>query len=248
MKKLAVFLLSFALAPALSGSGLPDPAPFDAVLTAGARNGGFDYRGATGQEKKRLAAYLANLGDARPAEMSADGKKAFYINAYNAMAISIVLDRYPIQSIRDVEGAFGKIDRKIGGEILSLDAIENKLRALGDPRIHFAIVCASKSCPPLAARAYTEESVSAALDRQARLFVNDPKRNAIDRAKDTIALSKIFDWNRKEFERESGSVTKSVARFVEDRETAAWLASTSRKPGFLEYDWSLNQTESPRAP
>jgi hypothetical protein len=248
VKKLAVLVLRFALAPALSGSGLPDPAPFDAVLSAGARNGGFDYRGATGQDKKRLAAYLANLGDAKPAEMSADEKKSFYINAYNAMAISIVLDRYPIRSIRDVEGAFQKIARKIGGEMLSLDTIENKLRALGDPRIHFAIVCASRSCPPLAGRAYAAESVSAALDRQARLFVNDPKRNAIDRTKGTIALSKIFDWNRKEFERDSGTLTKFVARYVEDRETAAWLASTSQAPKFLEYDWALNQTESPRTP
>jgi len=248
MKKLAILVLCFVSAPAPSGAGLPDPAPFDAVLSAGAANGGFDYRGATGQEKKRLAAYLANLGDARPAEMSTGEKKAFYINAYNAMAISIVLDRYPIRSIRDMEGAFQRIHRKIGGEGLSLDAIENRLRALGDPRIHFAIVCASESCPPLAARAYTAESVSATLDRQARLFVNDRKRNAIDRAKGTIGLSRIFDWNRKEFEREAGSVTKYVARYVEDRETASWLASTSETPSFLEYDWALNQTESPRTP
>jgi hypothetical protein len=248
VKKLAILVLCFAPVPALSGSGLPDPAPFDAVLAAGARSGGFDYRGVTGQEKKRLAAYLANLGDARPAGMNADEKKAFYINAYNAMAISIVLDRYPIRSIRDVDGAFEKINRKIGGEVLSLDAIENRLRALGDPRIHFAIVCVSESCPPLASRAYTAASVAAALDRQGRAFINDPKRNAIDRAKRTIALSKIFDWNRKEFERDAESVTKYVARYVEDRETAAWLASTSQAPKFLDYDWSLNQTESLRAP
>jgi len=247
VKRLAILLLCFAPV-ALSGSGLPDPAPFDAVLASGARNGGFDYRGVTGQEKKRLAAYLANLGDAKSTAMNADEKKAFYINAYNAMAISIVLDRYPIRSIRDVDGSFDKIKRKIAGEVLSLDAIENRLRALGDPRIHFAIVCASESCPPLAPRAYTAESIATALDRQGRAFVNDPKHNAIDRAKETIALSRIFDWNRKEFERDAGSLTKYVARFVEDRETATWLASTSQAPKFLDYDWSLNQTESPRAP
>jgi hypothetical protein len=248
VKKLAILVLCFAPVPALCGSGLPDPAPFDAVLAAGARNGGFDYRGVTGQEKKRLAAYLANLGDARTAAMTADEKKAFYINAYNTMAISIVLDRYPIRSIRDVDGAFHKIKRKIGGELLSLDAIENRLRALGDPRIHFAIVCVSESCPPLAARAYKAESIGAALDHQGRVFVNDPERNAIDPAKETIALSRIFDWNRKEFERDAGSVKKYVARYVQDRETAAWLASTSQPPTFLDYDWSLNQTKSPRAP
>ncbi len=227
--------------PPVRPAGLPDPAPFDAVLAARARSGGFDYRGATGQDKKRLAAYLANLGDAKPAEMTADEKKAFYINAYNAMAISIVLDRYPIRSIRDIDGAFKRVERRIGGEELSLDDLENRLRDSKDARIHFAIVCVSESCPPLAASAYTAASVSAALDRQGRAFVNDPKKNVIDRSKGKIALSKIFDWNRKEFERDAGSVARYVARYVNDRETASWLASTVEKPGFLEYDWALNQ-------
>jgi len=233
--------LAFSLAASAPAAGLPDPAPFDAVLSERARNGGFDYRGATGQDKKRLAAYLANLGDARSAAMTADEKKAFYINAYNAMAIGIVLDRYPIKSIMDVDGAFKTIRRKIGGETLSLDEIENKLRESNDARFHFAIVCVSESCPPLAPRAYTAENVSAALERQGRAFVNDPKRNVIDRKKGKIALSKIFDWNRKEFERGAGSVSKYVARYVANRETAAWLASGAQKPEFLEYDWALNQ-------
>jgi hypothetical protein len=230
------------LAAAVAGaSSLPDPAPFDAVLSARARNGGFDYRGATGQDRKRLAAYLANLGDARPGQMTADEKKAFYINAYNAMAIGIVLERYPIKSIRDVDGAFRKIRRKIGGETLSLDDIENRLRETSDARIHFGIVCVSESCPPLAPRAYTAEGVSAALEGQGRAFVNDPKRNAIDRSKGRIALSKIFGWNHREFERDAGSLTKYVSRYVADKETAAYLASTSQAPEFLEYDWALNQ-------
>jgi hypothetical protein len=236
--------LALALAAGLAGpapAALPDPAPFDAVLAARARDGGFDYRGATGQDRKRLAAYLANLGDARPSAMSAEEKKAFYVNAYNAMAIGIVLDRYPIKSIMDVDGAFRKIERKIGGRTLSLDEIENELRSFGDPRFHFAIVCVSESCPPLAPRAYTAATISAAFESQGRAFVNDPRRNAIDRAKGRASLSKIFDWNRKEFERAAGSVSKYVARYVADRETAAWLASEARKPDYLEYDWALNQ-------
>lgn len=235
----AVLLLAASLSP--QPEGIPDPAPFDAVLAARARDGGFDYRGATGQDRKRLVAYLANLGNARPAHMSADEKKAFYVNAYNAMAIGIVLDHYPIRSIRDVDGAFTKIRRRIGGEDLSLDDVENRLRELKDPRFHFAIVCVSESCPPLAARAYTAANISVELDRQGRAFVNDPKKNAIDRARGRIALSKIFDWNRAEFEREAGSVGRFVARYVDDRETAAWLATAARPPQFLEYDWRLNQ-------
>lgn len=241
MKTVVGAIVILAAATASLASGVPDNAPFDAVLAARARNGGFDYRGATGQDRKRLAAYLSNLADARPSEMTADEKKAFYINAYNAMAISIALERYPIRSIRDVNGAFRKIERKIGGEALTLDAIENRLRALSDARIHFAIVCVSESCPPLAPRAYTAAGISAELDRQARAFVNDPKKNVIDRKAGRVALSKIFDWNAKEFVRDGGSVAKYVSKYVSDRETAAWLAAGSPAPDFLEYDWALNQ-------
>ena len=114
-------------------------------------------------------------------------------------------------------------------------------KALADARIHFAIVCASESCPPLASHAYTADGISAALDRQARAFVNDPKKNRIDRKDGRIALSKIFDWNRKEFERDAGTVTKYVSRYRSDPETASWLASTAQTPEFLDYDWALNQ-------
>ena len=237
-----VAALLLAGSPPARPQGIPDPAAFDAVLAARARNGGFDYRGATGQDRKRLAVYLANLGDARPDAMSSDEKKAFYINAYNAMAIGIVLDRYPVKSIQDIDGAFQKIRRKIGGRELSLDDVENRLRDLKDARIHFAIVCVSESCPPLAPAAYRAETVSAELDRQGRAFVNDPKKNVIDRAGGRLVLSKIFDWNRGEFERDAGSLGRFLARYVSDPATAAWLVSANAPPArYLEYDWSLNQ-------
>lgn len=235
----AVLLLMLPLGMAAAGS--PDPAAFDAVLAARAVRGGFDYSGTTGQDKKRLAAYLANLGDADPAAMGPDEKKAFWINAYNAIAIQTLLDN-PGRKIADVGGAFNREKHRVGGEMLTLDEIENRLRAMKDARIHFAIVCASMSCPPLLGKAYTAEGLSDALDRQGRAFVNDPKRNRVDRAKDHLALSQIFRWNRKEFERDAGgSLVKFVARYVADPATAAWVAGFAREPEFLAYDWSPNQ-------
>jgi Protein of unknown function, DUF547 len=219
----------------------PDPAPFDAVLAERARGGGFDYRGADGQDRKRLAAYLSNLGDADPKAMSDGERKAFYINAYNAMAIAVVLERYPVKSIRDIDGAFDGIRKRIGGEMLTLDDVENRLRAMKDARIHFAIVCASKSCPPLAARAYTAAGLDAALDTQGRVFVNDPSKNRFDRFADRVSLSKIFDWNRKEFERDGGSLPRYVAQFVSGSATSRWLSARLLPPEFQEYDWALNQ-------
>ena len=94
MKKgIAAVALSLVLAPLAGATGAPDPAAFDAVLEKRARNGGFDYAGADGQDRKRLSAYAANLGDAQPAAMAPDEKKAFYINAYNVFAIETLLER-----------------------------------------------------------------------------------------------------------------------------------------------------------
>ncbi len=233
----ALLILSFSAS--LFAATQLDPAPFDAVLAARARNGGFDYKAVDGQDKKRLAAYLANIADAKPAEVAPEERKAFYINAYNAIAIQALLD-HPGKKITNIDGAF-RSKHKVGGEMLSLDDIENKLREFKDARIHFAIVCASRSCPPLAPKAYRAEGLSAALDKQARLFINDPSKNVIDKSKDRLSLSMIFNWNRKEFERDGGSLPKYISKYANDPATASWVASFSREPDFLEYDWSPNQ-------
>ncbi|HEX7251462.1 MAG TPA: DUF547 domain-containing protein [Thermoanaerobaculia bacterium] len=240
MNRTCIWVAIGFLASGATRAAPPDPAPLDAVLAARAKNGGFDYRGTDGQDKKRLSAYLANVGDAQPASMSADERKAFYINAYNVIAIETILEN-PGKKIIDVDGAFKAAKHRIGGEMLTLDDIENKLRELKDARIHFAIVCASKSCPPLASKAYRAEGLSAALDRQGREFVNDVGKNRIDKGRNQIALSMIFNWNRKEFERDGGSLLKYVSRFVADPAAAAWLGASTKEPEFLEYDWSPNQ-------
>lgn len=221
-------------------AGLPDPAPLDAVLSARARNGGFDYRGMTGQDRKRHAAYVANLTEAPVSQMTPDERKAFYINAYNVLAIQTLLDK-PGKKITDIDGAFKTKRYRVGGEMLTLDAIENKLRASNDARIHFGIVCASRSCPPLSPRAFTAGNVSDTLDRLGREFVNDPTKNVIDPKSGRVALSKIFFWNRKEFERDGGSIAKYVSRYVKDPAAAKWLAAYAKEPEFLEYDWTPNQ-------
>jgi hypothetical protein len=230
----------FCAAAGLCATTQPDTAPLDAVLAVRSRNGGFDYKGADGQDRKRLAAYLANLGDAQPSAMSPDEKKAFYINAYNVNAIQTLLEN-PGKKIIDIDGAFKSAKRRVGGEMLTLDDIENRLRESKDARIHFAIVCASKSCPPLVSRAYRAQGLSETLDRQGREFVNDSTKNVIDKAKDRVALSMIFNWNRKEFERDGRSLLKFISQYVADPVTASWLASLTREPEFLQYDWNPNQ-------
>jgi len=236
----SALVFSFALATPASPSGVPDPAPFDAVLEKRARSGGFDYAGTDGQDRKRLSAYLSNLGDAQSARMTADEKKAFYINAYNAIAIETLLEN-PGKKIKDIGGAFNRMKHRVGGEMLTLDDIENRLRDTKDARIHFAIVCASKSCPPLAPRAYTAGGLDEALEKQGHAFLNDPSKNLIARSKGRVALSRIFQWDRREFERDGGNLLKFISRYASDPAMASYLATYDKEPEFLPYDWSPNQ-------
>jgi len=242
MRKIVIGAAGLLVAAASSlAAGLPDPAPFDAVLKERAKNGGYDYASTTGQDRKRLAAYESNLGDAVVLGMSPDDRKAFYIHAYNGFAIQTLPDN-PGKKITDVSGAFKGTKHRVGGEMLTLDDIENRLREMKDARIHFAIVCASKSCPPLAPRAYGAEGLSDVLDRQGREFVNDPSKNVLDRAKGRLALSKIFYWNRKEFERDAGGpLVKFVSKYAKNAADASWVATSPKDPEFLEYDWNPNQ-------
>ncbi len=240
-RRLLTAVAGLAAAQALfAAASQPDPAVWDAILSARARAAGFDYGGADGQDRKRLAAYLANLGDANPREMKPEERKAFYINAYNAMAVAIVLEHYPIPSIRGVDGAFQSVRKRIAGELLTLDDIENRLRETRDARIHFAIVCAARSAPPLLPRAYRAAMLSAELDAQGRAFVRDSTRNVIDPEEGKLLLSEIFQWSRREFEREAGSLGAYVARFT-PLAVGDWLKTFAKSPEFLPFDWALNQ-------
>jgi len=109
-----------------------------------------------------------------------------------------------------------------------------------EPRIHFAIVCASRSCPKLRSWAFTADKLDQQLDDSARLFINDPSRNVFDRRQKIAHLSKIFDWFTEDFISHSGSLTKYVAQYVEDPVLAQELAQDTYQVEFLEYDWNLN--------
>ncbi len=131
----------------------------------------------------------------------------------------------------------------MGGERIDLYDLEREIiLPLGEPRIHFAIVCASFSRPPLRPEAYPAERLPAQLEANTRRFINDPTRNRFDRNEKIAYLSKIFDWFPEDFERQAGSVLGFVAGYVNDPELAAALASGEYRIEYLKYDWSLNGT------
>lgn len=200
-----------------------------------------DYRGLK-EHVPELDDYLRVLVTTRDLDqLPRDEKLAFYLNAYNAYTVKMVLDHYPLSSIRSIGLLPGAAFRTgfipLGGETLSLNDLEDRLRALRDPRIHFALVCASKSCPALRAQAYTAAQLDAQLDQAARGFLADAGKNRLEG--EAVWLSSIFKWYRGDFEGAAGSLPAFVARFA-PRPMADALGKPGARIGFLDYDWSLN--------
>ena len=214
---------------------------FDEVLQAHVKDGVVDYPAVA--RDVRFAAYLDQLDRVDPNALpDRRHKLAFWINAYNAFAIKGILDGYsPLTTIGQWRYFIGK-QHRVGGESINLYDLEKKLLIpdFREPRIHFAIVCASQSCPRLRSRAFTAGRLNAQLEENASAFVNDPSKNRFDREGRTAHLSKIFDWFEEDFLTHGGSLLGYVRRYVEDPELVADLATQPYRIEFLDYDWHLN--------
>ena len=167
---------------------------------------------------------------------SREEKLAFYINTYNILALKMVLDNWPLDSIKDVGSLFrpvwGKTAGIIGGKKVSLDDIENAIiRPMGEPRIHLAIVCASVSCPDLRTEPYMAEKLNSQLDDQARVFLHNDKKG-LWIGKKSIHISKIFDWFAKDFV-ETGGVETFIRSYRPDLPDLDIDAD-------IDYDWTVN--------
>jgi len=216
--------------------------PFDAALRAHVRDGQVDYPGLA--TDARFSAYVQNLDRLNPDELrSREDKLAFWINAYNALAIQgILIGDSPFTAVGKYR-YFIKRTYRVGGGELNLWGLEHKLLIpLGEPRVHFAINCASWSCPKLQNSVYLTDGLDGRLDEAARQFVNDPQRNRFDRERKVAQLSMIFKWYDDEFEAAAGSVLRYVARYVEDAALARELEQGGYTVEYLPYDWSLNGT------
>ena len=161
---------------------------------------------------------------------------AFLIDAYNAYTVKTVLDHYPLSSIRAIGllpgAAFRRSFIPLLDEELSLNDVEGRLRDLRDPRIHCALVCASKSCPRLRSSAYRGSELDAQLDEAARGFLGDPAKNRFEPG--VARLSAIFKWYADDFRAGAGSVVGWVNRY------APVQLPPGARPQYLDYDWSLN--------
>lgn len=266
---IVVALLSVLMAGAdLRGQAF-DHSVYDSVLAAHVRGGQVDYS-ALAAQRDALDRYVEQLGAVTADEFagwSEADRIAYLINAYNAVMLKIVIDHYPIEpggfftvrrhaypnnSVRQIDGVFDGIRHRVAGELMTLDDIEHgRLRAnYSEPRIHFALVCAALSCPPLRDEAYTGGRLDAQLDDQGEAFMNDPTNNRVDSQEGVVYLSKIFDWFGEDFagfapetgyagDRATRGVLAFVSRYLPEPE-AEYLREGHYRVEFLDYDWTLN--------
>ncbi len=216
--------------------------PFDAALRTHVAEGQVNYPGFAADVG--FATYRGQLARVNPDEFKTRADKlAFWINAYNALAIQGILEGDSPFTATGKYRYFIKRTFTVGGGALNLWGLEHKLLIpLGEPRVHFAINCASFSCPILQSQVYRPDALDQQLDAAARDFINDPQRNRFDRAQKAAHLSMIFKWYDDEFVRAAGSVQRYLARYVNDPVLARELEADAYAIGYLPYDWSLNGT------
>ncbi|RCK41396.1 DUF547 domain-containing protein [Thalassospira xiamenensis] len=218
----------------------------------------FDYAGAKSSSLTQLLDYLDAMQAVKIDAYNRDQQMAFWINLYNAQTVAVVMDHYPVDSIRDIDispglfslGLFssGPWDKKlltVEGRSLSLNDIEHRiLRPIWqDARIHYALNCASIGCPALAATAYDGTRIEEQLDKAALAFIQDERAVRLAEDGSEIELSSIFDWYRSDFGKSDAAFSDHLARYA-GLELATWLSvhGEDLPISFYHYDWSLNDS------
>ena len=225
------------------------PANFDSLLKNYVSELGWvDYKtwSANETDKTKLQSFIDEMAGYDPSRLSGAEELAFWINAYNAFALHEVLNRYPVDTIRPAflgipeRSFFTEVKHVVMGRSYSLDQIENDvIRKLGEPRIHFALNCASISCPKLLNESFKANRLDEQLNELAVAFVNDPSRNKFDKTNNSAQLSKIFDWFKSDFD-DVGGVANYLVQFAQG-DALEVLQASETTISYLNYDWGLNK-------
>ena len=239
---LIVLSVCVFLAPG-SAQAAVDNTIYAVLLEKYVKQGAVNYQGFKNEEQL-LDRYLDVLARVDTATLTRDERFAFYINAYNAWTIKLILSRYPdVQSIKDLgnflQSPWKKPLARIDGVILTLDQIEHDILRpqFRDPRVHFAINCASKGCPPLLAEPYTGARLNQQLEDVTRAFINDPQRNRLEGK--VLYVSKIFKWFAADFNDDIPAFFKHYGN--EPLPAELEKRASAIRIRFLDYDWSLNR-------
>ena len=252
---LAALLCLPALSAAAAPAAAPDIALYQTVLDRFVLDDGKVRYGALKRDMGALEEFVTQMAAVGPHSHpglfpSREERLAYWINAYNALVLHAFAAEYPEKKDR-LAGLVGRglffYKRKftVGGEKRTLADIENETirKEFGEPRIHFAIVCASASCPRLSRTAYTAANLEAQLESEAERFLNERRNAGIDRERRTVTLSKIFDWFAEDFGKNDGQVLRYVGRY--NRQVRAAVENGSWRIRYFEYDWSPNDAPAP---
>jgi hypothetical protein len=220
-----------------------DNSLYGELLKKYVRDGKVDYAGFKAEEAK-LDRYLNTLENVDSKRLSRNEQFAFYVNAYNAWTIKLILSGYPgVSSIKDlgslIESPWKKKIVRIDGGIMSLDYVEHEILRprYKDPRVHFAINCAAKSCPPLQPEPFSGNILDRQLDDSTRSFINDPKSYRLEG--NELYVSRIFKWFSEDFNEDVFGFFLKYANGNLRKELEAKSERTTVK--YLQYDWSLNE-------
>jgi Protein of unknown function, DUF547 len=238
---LLVFGLGILL-PAAQTPGLHNS--WDALLQKHVKDGLVDYKGFHA-DRSRLNRYLRALENADITTYSSAEKLAFWINAYNAFTVRLILNHYPTKSIRKISRPWKQKIWKAAGRTLSLDAIEHKIlrKRFKEPRIHFAVVCASIGCPDLQSFAYRADKIEQQLTFIARGFFASSKHFKLktDGDRVIIYISKIFNWFGGDFGKNKKERAAFMLPYVDSTDAQKIKSAASIKFKYLGYDWNLNE-------
>ena len=253
MRKFVILLFSLLILSSIHqeiSAATFDHSKFDQILKHYVDQQGLvDYNRIS--KSSRFKEYMESLKSVKVEELSRNGQLALWLNAYNAVTIDKVIKWKPKKSVRETlipevwtsTKFFTTRDHVVAGRRLSQDDIEHEIlrKELKDPRIHFAIVCASSSCPPLARFAFTEENVQANLEEETRKYINSSRGTRIGYAENTFYLSKIFDWFSSDFKSKSDTVLGFIKPYL-SKEAMSFL-ERDPKISYIHYDWALNAKE-----
>jgi len=223
---------------------------FNSVLQSFSNeNGSVDYTSIRNDpfNLNKFITFINNVSpENRPDLFTGDDAKAYWINVYNALAIKTIIDNPEVNSIREISwgmGAFWRNKFIVGGKKMTLNYIEHKIlrKKYKDPRIHFAINCASNSCPPIGNRIVTGNDLDAQLDKKAFNFINDSSNIRIDHANKVIHISRIFKWFKNDFIQNNGNIVFYLSNYHKEISSKQQLDLISTyRIVFNKYDWALN--------
>jgi hypothetical protein len=252
-------LVLVALIPA-SSLAVESHSLFSAILADHVEDGLVKYK--TLRADKRLDRYIQQLAQTNPDGIaSKEARLAFWINVYNAHTLKLICDNYPVRSINDLHGrgfALRRVLKRtvwdrplatINNRKMTLNEIEHKIirPMFKDPRIHFVLVCAANSCPPLRSEAYEGDKLDAQLNDQGSRFLTDASKNSFDTEKKAARISMIFSWFAQDFGGTNEAVMTFISQFLPEDVASRIKADPGRwEVRYKEYDWSLNERQARR--